>query len=159
MTKKPTKTTSEDATILTLVPQTDSIIEEPDWDTLLDDDLEVIEAKEYWRVITTELKSRNLLSPANGHAVQRLINFYLMYDRMFKEVAEHGMIVKAKRRNVRSIARVSPYVLAMVQMGNEATSLEKELGISPRGRDNVKPVQKKSSKDRASNAYLSQASR
>lgn len=49
------------------------IVVEPDWQSILNDVLEIAAAHEYWRVITTEMKERGTLSPANGHAMQRLL--------------------------------------------------------------------------------------
>jgi P27 family predicted phage terminase small subunit len=139
---------------MNLVENTGEIVPEPHWRLLLTDDLEVEAASEYWRLITTELKERNLLSPANRHALQRLIMAYVSYDRLSRVVAENGAVTKPKRGNSRAIARVSPHFTAMREAGSDAAALEAELGISPRRRSSAAKVERKARAARASDAYL-----
>ncbi|NKB80021.1 P27 family phage terminase small subunit [Ochrobactrum daejeonense] len=80
-----------------VIEGTGSIVVEPDWESLFSDVLEIEAAKEHWRVITTELRDRQLLAPANAHSIQRLVCAYIMFDRMYRAVAEHGVVLKAKR--------------------------------------------------------------
>lgn len=131
-----------------------AIVPEPDWESLFSDVLDVAAAREHWRLITTELKDRQLLAPANGHAVQRLVCAYLMFDRMYRQVAEAGPVQKPKRGNSRAIARVSPYFTAMREAASDAATLEAELGISPRRRNAVTKAERRQRRERASDAYL-----
>lgn len=131
-----------------------SIVIEPDWQSLFSDELEVAAAKEHWRIITTELKDRHLLAAANGHSMQRLVCAYLMFDRMYREVAENGTVLKPRRGNSKAIARISPYFTAMREAGADAIALEAELGISPRRRASAGKAERKSRRERASDAYL-----
>lgn len=134
------------------------IVPEPDWTSLFSDVLEIAAAQEHWRVITTELKDRQLLSPANVHSIQRLVCAYLMFDRMYREVAENGVVTKPRRGNAKAIARVSPHFTAMREAGADADRIEAELGISPRRRGSVTKVERKQRRERASDGYLGKAS-
>lgn len=136
-----------------------SIVVEPDWESLFSDVLDIEAAKEYWRVITTELRDRQLLAPANAHAIQRLICAYLMFDRMYREVAENGVVIKPRRGNTKAIARISPYFSALREAGVDATNIEAELGISPRRRGSVTKAERKQRKERASDGYISSTRR
>lgn len=143
---------------MNLIEGTGSIVVEPDWQSLFNDELEIAAAAEHWRIITTELKDRQLLAAANGHSIQRLVCAYLMFDRMYREVAEHGVVSKPRRGNSKAIARVSPYFTAMREAGSDADRIEAELGISPRRRGSVTKVERKQRRERASDGYLGKAS-
>lgn len=138
---------------------TGEIVPEPDWASLFNDDLEIAAAHEHWRVITTELKERSLLSPGNGHSLQRLICSYICYDRAAREVAEHGAVLKPKRGNPKAIARLSPYFTAMREAGSDAATLEAELGLSPRRRGSVTKVERAKKAARPADAYLKSVSK
>ena len=133
---------------------TGEIVPEPQWRLLLTDDIEVQAAAEYWRLVTTEMRERSLLSPANRHALQRLVLAYINYDRSSREVAENGAVTKPKGGNTRAIARISPHFTAMREAGTDTASLEAELGLSPRRRATAGKVEKKARAARAADAYL-----
>lgn len=139
---------------MNVIEGTGAIVVEPDWESLFTDVLEIDAAKEHWRIITTELKDRQLLAAANGHSIQRLICAYLMFDRMYREVAEQGVVLKPKRGNPKAIARVSPYFTALREAGADAAALEAELGISPRRRGAVTRAERKQRKERPSDAFI-----
>lgn len=143
---------------MNVIEGTGAIVVEPDWESLFSDVLEIAAAKEHWRIITTELKDRQLLAAANGHSIQRLVCAYLMFDRMYREVAEAGVVSKPRRGNSKAIARVSPYFTAMREAGSDADRIEAELGISPRRRGSVTKVERKQRRERASDGYLGKAS-
>ncbi|MGN6549747.1 MAG: P27 family phage terminase small subunit [Pararhizobium sp.] len=134
-----------------------AIVAEPDWNLLFTDELEIATAHEHWRIVTTELKDRQLLAAANGHSVQRLICAYVMFDRMYRQVAESGPVMKPRRGNSKAIARVSPYFTAMREAGSDASALEAELGISPRRRAAAAKAERKKRRERAADAYLGSA--
>lgn len=140
-----------------VIEGTGAIVIEPDWHSLFNDELEIAAAREHWRIVTTELKDRQLLAAANGHSVQRLICAYLMFDRMYREVAEHGVVTKPRRGNAKAIARISPHFTAMREAGSDAAALEAELGISPRRRGSAVKAERKQRKERASDGYLGKA--
>lgn len=75
-----------------------AIVVQPDGYSLFNDELEIASAREHWRIVTTELKDRQLRAAANGHSIQRLVCAYLIFDRMYREVAEHGVVVKTPAR-------------------------------------------------------------
>ena len=137
-----------------VIEGTGVIVPEPDWSLLLTDALELAAASEHWRRLTTELKDRDLLAPANGHAVQRLVIAYVVYDRCAREVAENGAVLKPKRGNPKAIARLSPYFTAMREAGSDADRQEQELGVSPRRRSGAARVVKKSTRRTGADAYL-----
>lgn len=143
---------------MNVIEGTGVIVVEPDWESLFSDVLEIAAAREHWRIITTELKDRQLLAAANGHSIQRLVCAYLMFDRMYREVAEAGVVSKPRRGNSKAIARVSPYFTAMREAGSDADRIEAELGISPRRRGSVTKVERKQRRERASDSYLGKAS-
>ncbi len=143
---------------VTSIDGTGEIVPEPDWESHFSDVLDRVAASEHWRLITTELKERGLLAPANGHSAQRLVNTYVVYDRMAREVAENGAVTKPKRGSKTAIARISPYFTAMREAGSDAANLEAELGLSPRRRGAVTKVERKQKVARASDAYLKKRS-
>lgn len=142
---------------MNVIEGTGAIVVEPDWSKLFDDEIEVSAAREHWRIVTTELRDRQLLAAANGHSIQRLVCAYLMFDRMYREVAESGVVTKPRRGNNKAIARISPYFTAMREAGSDAANLEAELGISPRRRGSVTKVDRKQAKARAADAYTSRS--
>ena len=142
---------------MNVVPGTGDIVPEPHWRMLLTDDLEVEAAGDHWRRITGEMRERGILSPSNGHAIQRLVVAYVIFDRCSREVAEHGAVSKPKRGNPKAIARISPHFTAMREAGSDAERLEAELGLSPRRRATAAKVEKKARTARASDAYLTVA--
>lgn len=139
---------------MNVVSGTGEIVPEPHWRMLLTDELEIEAAGEYWRLVTTEMRERNTLSPTNRHAIQRLVLAYVNYDRSSREVAENGAVTKPKRGNTRAIARISPHFTAMREAGSDAASLEAELGLSPRRRSTAGKVERKARSARASDSYL-----
>lgn len=142
---------------MNVVPGTGDIVPEPHWRMLLTDDLEVEAAGEHWRRITAEMRERGILSASNGHAIQRLVLAYVIFDRCSREVAEHGAVSKPKRGNPKAIARISPHFTAMREAGSDAERLEAELGLSPRRRAAAAKVEKKARTARAADAYLTVA--
>lgn len=139
---------------LSAIDGTGAIVAEPDWTLLLSDALECAAAGEHWRRITTELRERDLLAPANAHAIQRLVLAYIVYDRCAREVAGHGAVLRPKRGNPKAIARLSPYFTAMREAGSDADRQEQELGIAPRRRAGAGKVVKKASRPGGAGAYL-----
>ena len=128
---------------VTPIDGTGAIVVEPDWSLLLNDEIELAAAAEHWRRITTEMKERDTLAPANAHAIQRLVLAYIVFDRCSREVADNGAVLKPKRGNPKAIARLSPYFTAMREAGSDADRQEQELGLSPRRRAGAAKVERK----------------
>jgi P27 family predicted phage terminase small subunit len=143
---------------MNLVEDTGSIVEQPDWESLFNDELEIGAATEHWRRITTEMRDRSLLAPGNAHALQRLVVAYVLYDRSLREVAEHGAVTKPKRGNSRAIARTSPHFTAMRELASDAAALEAEFGLSPRRRSAATKAEKKKTVVRASDEFTNKRS-
>jgi P27 family predicted phage terminase small subunit len=139
---------------LSAIDGTGAIVPEPDWSLLLTDELERSAATEHWRRITIELKDRELLAPANAHAIQRLVIAYIVYDRCAREVADNGAVLKPKRGNPKAIARLSPYFTAMREAGSDADRQEQELGIAPRRRSGAAKAQRKTTRSTGADRYL-----
>jgi len=131
-----------------------SIVDEPAWALLLTDAMEIEAAKQYWRRVTTEMRERQTLSPTNGHAIQRLVIAYVVFDRCSREVAENGAVTKPKRGNPQSIARLSPHFAAMRESANDAGTLEAELGLSPRRRTSAGKVERRVQRRTGADNYL-----
>ncbi|MBD3762455.1 P27 family phage terminase small subunit [Rhizorhabdus sp.] len=140
---------------MNVIHGTGQIVEEPAWALLLDDELEIAAAKTHWRQITTELRDRELLAPANGHAIQRLVVSYIVYDRCVRMVASSGAVLLPKRGNPKAIARTSPWFSAMREAASDAAVLEQEFGISPRRRGAVTKVQRRATRSTGADAFLS----
>jgi len=133
---------------------TGEIVPEPDWESLFSDVLEIAAAHEHWRRVTTELKDRMLMSAGNAHALQRLVVAYVLYDRSLREVAEHGAVTRPKRGNPKAIARTSPHLVAMRELGSDAAVLEAEFGLSPRRRSAATKVERTKKVARASDEFV-----
>jgi P27 family predicted phage terminase small subunit len=137
-----------------VVENTGATVPEPDWESLFSDVLEIAAAGEHWRVVTTELRERQLLAAGNAHALQRLVVAYVLYDRAAREVAENGAVTKPKRGNSRAIARTSPHFTVMREAASDAATLEAEFGLSPRRRAAAGKVQSGKKTPRAADSYL-----
>ena len=139
---------------MNLVDATGDIVPEPDWTAIFSDELEIAEAHEHWRVVTTEMKERGLLSSANAHALRRLIFAYVAYDRAAREVAENGAVTKPRRGNSKAIARLSPWFTAMREAASDAIAIEARLGLTPRDRSSATKAERGKKQSRAADAYL-----
>lgn len=139
---------------MNVIDGTGQLAEEPDWESLFSDVLEVAAAREHWRRTTTELRDRMLMAAANAHALQRLVVAYVLYDRALREVAEHGAVTKPKRGNPKAIARTSPHLAVLREMAADAAILEAEFGLSPRRRAAATKVENGKKAPRAADGYL-----
>jgi hypothetical protein len=115
---------------------------EPDWSREFPGrskamEAERVTASEYWGAITRELRSLNRLALVNGHSVKRLVVAWIMYDRAAAQVAKSGAVLKSPRTGT---PMHSPWFTVMIQAGKMAASIETELAISPRARDDGAPI-------------------
>lgn len=124
---------------------------EPDWSANYTDILEVTLARDEWGVVVREMTEAGTLCVANGHAIRRLVDFRVMYDRASRDLAENGAIGRAKRSRV---PQVNPNWTVMRQAAEQIGSLEAELGLSPRRRTSAAKVQRKPKVTRSADAYL-----
>ncbi|MCH2486149.1 MAG: P27 family phage terminase small subunit [Erythrobacter sp.] len=129
-------------------------IPEPDWSRLLPEKEEQSAASDHWRRVATEMDELQTLSLANGHAVQRLVLAYLVYDRCSKSVALDGLVTEPKADNPKAIARLSIHYKAMREAESTAERLEKQLGLTPGNRAKVGKVTKKRERRASADAFL-----
>lgn len=139
---------------MNVIEGTGAIVVEPDWDSFLKFPADRSAAREYWRAITTEMRGRNILSQANGHAIGRLVMLYLAHDKAAVDAVNAGPVLKPKRGNPKAIARTNPSLSAMKDTGAAAAVLEAELGLPPRRRSSAAPVEKKQQRTTGADAYL-----
>lgn len=128
---------------------------EPDWSALLPDEAERSVASGHWRRVAREMFDREILSSSNGHAVQRLVLAYLVYNRCSNAVAAGGIVDEPdNEKNPKAIARLSIHYKAMREAENTAERLEAQLGLSPGRRGKVAKVVTKRERQAGADAYL-----
>lgn len=123
-----------------LVQDTGGIIAEPDWQRILKRRGEREAAAHYWQTIADEMRGRQTLSPANAHAVFRLVLALVIYDRTMIAVARKGAVNEPAKGNTRAIPRINPYFTAMKEAAALIAASEAELGLAPRRRNAVGKV-------------------
>lgn len=121
---------------LELIEGGDGVPTEPDWTYLLPGTgREVVaerrKASQYWSTTIAELRAAEKLAIVNGHAVQRLVIAYTLYDRAAVKVAKDGPIVPAPKTGT---PMHNPWYAAMRIAEKMATGMEAELTIAPRRR-------------------------
>jgi P27 family predicted phage terminase small subunit len=127
--------------------------EEPNWRLIYtnEDDLEA--AHREWGLVIRELRECHTLSVANGHAIRRLVDFRIAYERASRHVAEHGPVFAPKSKRSKQ-GQWNPQWGVMRHAEEVIRHCESELGISPLRRNRAGKVQKRDKKARASDAYL-----
>lgn len=130
------------------------IVSAPDWKVLLPDTKERAVAAAHWKRISDEMAGRDILSSSNGHALQRLVLAYLVYDRCSQAVATGGIVDEPNPENPKAIARLSIYYKAMREAESTAERLEAQLGLSPGRRGKVGKVTKKRERTAGADAFL-----
>lgn len=134
----------------------DGVPVEPDWSSLYVDELDIAEAHEQWGIVARELQDAGTLAVSNGHAIKRLVEFRVQYERSSRHVAEHGPVLKGKRAKV---GQWNPHWSVMRQADEAIRVIEAELGIAPARRGKVTQVQRGKKKSRAADAYLKPVSK
>lgn len=124
---------------------------EPDWSMLYADEFDIAEAHEQWTTVLHELQDANTLALANGHAIKRLVEFRVQYERSSRHVAEHGPVLKGKRAKV---GQWNPHWSVMRQADEAIRVIEAELGIAPTRRGKATKVQRGKKVSRAADQYL-----
>lgn len=125
----------------------------PDWHLIYsnEDDLEIARAQ--WGEVIREMREAQILTVANGHAIRRLIDFRIAYERASRHVAEHGPVFAPKSKRAKQ-GQWNPQWGVMRHAEEAIRHLETELGISPLRRSRAGKVQKRDRAARASDAYL-----
>ncbi|BBC72911.1 conserved hypothetical protein [Altererythrobacter sp. B11] len=129
-------------------------IVEPDWARLLPEAAEQGAASEHWRRVAGEMDAAQILSPSNGHSLQRLVLTYLVYDRCALMVAAEGLVTEPNEDNPKAIARLSIHYKAMREAENTAQRLEAQLGLTPGKRARVGKVTKTRERKAGADAFL-----
>lgn len=127
--------------------------EQPKWHLIYSDPNEIAYATAEWGQVVRELRERQTLSIANGHAIMRLVDFRVLYGRALRHVAEHGPVLKPKERSNRAGVR-NPHWITMRHADETLRHLESELGIAPLRRNRAGKVHKRTLAARASDAYI-----
>ncbi len=110
---------------------------EPNWAEIYSDELDQVAARDAWSTVIREMRDASILAVANGHAIKRMVDFRVQYDRAARHVAESGPVLKAKRAKV---GQWNPYFSVMNKASAEIRALEAELGISPTARSKAARV-------------------
>lgn len=136
---------------LSEIQGSDGVPVEPDWTSVYPDELDIAAAHEEWGVVMRELRDSGTLAVANSHAIKRLVEFRVQYERSSKHVAEHGPVLKGKRAKV---GQWNPHWSVMRQADEAIRVLEAELGLAPTRRGKAVKVQRAKKAPRAADAYL-----
>lgn len=131
----------------------DGVPPQPDWQSIYDDELDSAYAAELWGIVTREMTEAKTLSVSNGHAIKRLIDFHVQYERAARHVAEKGAILATTSRKAK-VGQWNPFWSVMRQADEAMKGLEAELGLSPLRRGKVTPAARKTRKERASDAFI-----
>jgi len=137
-----------------LVENTGGIVPEPDWTRLLRRKAERVAASGYWQTIIDEMKGRQTLSPANGHAVKRLVMALVLYDRTLSSLVVKGTVNEPAKDNPRAIPRINPYFTAAKEAAAMIAAAEVELGLTPRRRASAGKVSNSTRRPTSSSRYL-----
>lgn len=124
---------------------------EPDWSSLYSDELDIAQAHQQWTIVLGELRDAGTLALANGHAMKRLVEFRVQYERSSRHVAEHGPVMKGKRAK---IGQWNPHWSVMRQADEAIRVIEAELGISPVRRGKATKVERAKKAPRAADRFL-----
>ena len=94
------------------------------------------------------------LAVANGHAIKRLVDFRIQYERSSRHVAEQSPVTKAKRTGV---PQYNLHWTVMRQADEAIRALEAALGVAPTSRGKATKVSRVKKAKRAADAYLGKA--
>lgn len=127
---------------------------EPDWSQIYADEMDLACASEQWGAIVREMSGRGILAVENGHAIGRLVQFRVQFERASRHVAENGAILPAKRAQT---GQWNPYWSVMTKADEAIRVLEAELGFAPVRRAKAAKVERKVWQARAADQYIKPA--
>lgn len=139
---------------LKALPGGDGVPPEPDWSQVYADEMDLAFAAEEWGAIVREMSGRGILSVANGHAIKRLVQFRVQFERASRHVAENGAILPAKRAKT---GQWNPFWSVMTKADEAIRVLEAELGLAPVRRGKAAKVERKVRQARAADDFLKPA--
>jgi hypothetical protein len=134
-------------------PSTVDAPAEPDWTKLYRTKLDRESAHQLWSDVVAEMTSANTLSTVNGPAIKRYVIFQVECERQSRAVGMSGVIRRAKKTKV---PMVHPAWSILKQAAEAAATLEAELAISPRRRNNGGKVDKKPTRTSRASTFLGQ---
>lgn len=126
---------------------------EPDWASLYSDEFDLAEAARQWTTVIDELEAAGTLAEANGHAIKRLVEFRVQYERAARHVAEKGAILAPTNKKAKT-GQWNPFWSVMRQADESIRVIEAELGISPVRRGKATKVDRAKKAPRAADRYL-----
>jgi hypothetical protein len=125
---------------------------EPDWAKLYRTKVDREFAHQLWSDVVAEMTAANTLSIVNGPAIKRYVIFQVECERQSRTIGMSGVIRKAKKTKV---PMVHPAWSILKQAAEAAATLEAELAISPRRRNNGGKVERKQTRTSRADAFLS----
>lgn len=131
----------------------DGLPPEPDWSQIFSDEFDLALARSEWGVVTRELSTAGVLAVSNGHAVRRLIEFRVQYERSARHVAEKGAILAPTSKKAKT-GQWNPHWSVMRQADDAICALEAELGLAPTRRGKTTKVQRGKTSSRPADNYL-----
>jgi hypothetical protein len=81
---------------------------EPDWRTIFSNEDDLAIATEAWGFVVRELGEAGTLALANGHAIRRLVEFRVQYERASRQVAERGALLPPSNKKTK-VGQWNPY--------------------------------------------------
>lgn len=124
---------------------------EPNWTGLYKTKIDRETAHQLWLDVVAEMSTATTLSIANGPAMRRYVMFQVEFERQARSIAKLGVIRKAKKTRV---PMVHPAWSIMKQASDAAATLEAELALSPRRRNNGGKVQRKETRTSRADTFL-----
>lgn len=138
---------------LTSIEGGEGVPREPDWSQIFTDEFDLALAGEQWGIVTRELSDAGVLAVANGHAVRRLVEFRVQYERSAKHVAEKGSILAPTSKKAKT-GQWNPHWSVMRQADESIRVLEAELGLAPTRRGKTTKVTRGKKIARAADRFL-----
>lgn len=139
---------------------------EPDWQSIYADVLDLAAAHDEWEIVSREMQDAGTLALCNGHAMKRLVEFRVQYERSARHVAEFGPVMKGKTRKSKAdaggadtskhakVGQWNPHWSVMRQADEAIRVLEAELGLAPVRRGKAVKVQRGKKAARPADQYL-----
>lgn len=124
---------------------------EPDWSLIYSDQADIDAASEEWHLIVNEMRTAGTIAVVNGHAIQRLVAFRLIYERASRDVAENGAVIKAKKT---AVPAYNCHWVVMRQADEAVRAIEGELGLSPIKRSRATKATRGKASAKPSDAYI-----
>lgn len=137
------------------IPGGDGTPPEPDWRRIFTEQDDIDVAAGNWAVVISEMREAGTLSVANGHAIRRLVEISVQYERASRHVADKGAVMQPTTKKAK-VGQWNPYWSVMRQADDNMRIAEAELGIAPVRRAKAGKVQRGKKAPRAADKFLRQ---